>query len=148
MSHTTTLKSVVIRDISALRQAAQSLVPLGVQCHLVENDTPRMYSSRQGDVCDFVLKLDNSSYDVGFSKQKDGTLAPVFDEWNGYVSGELGASCPMPDTREGRAQHQIGKFFQQYAKHAAVNAAAVQGYTVESSDVQKDGSINLVLAGM
>ncbi len=148
MSHTTTLKSVIIRDVTALRQASDFLSQNGVNCELKENAAPRMYYGGQQDQCDFVLKLKDGRYDVGFAKQEDGTLSPVFDQWNDYVANELGASCPMPDTPEGRAQHNIGKFFQQYSKFAAMNAAAVQGYTVETSDVDQEGNINLVLAGM
>ena len=150
MSHTTRLKSVVIRDVTALRQAAAELKNMGVSCALEENQAPRMYSVAQANECAFVLRLQNGEYDVGFEKQKDGTYVPVFDEFMGYVANEIGAgdSCPMPNTPEGKAQHQIGKFFQQYSKHAAINVAVMQGYTVESALTEKDGTINLVLAGM
>jgi hypothetical protein len=149
MSHTTKLKSVVIRDVAALKAAAAELQANGVKCAIVENAKPRMYFANQHKDCPYVLKLDGP-YDVGFEQQEDGTFVPVFDEHANYVGNVIGAgkSCPMPNTREGRAQHQMGKFFAAYSKHAAVNAAVQQGYFVESSSVDAEGNTHIVLAGM
>jgi len=151
MSHTTHLKSVAIKDISALRAAVRDLQSQGVKCSLLENTKPRMYYDNQHGKCDFVLKLDDSPYDVGFDKQSDGSYAPVFDEWGKHVGKQVGADvnvCPMPTTPEGRAQHQIGRLMQGYARHAAVNAAVTQGYIVESTHTDDKGNVHLVLAGM
>lgn len=151
MSHTTTLKSVAIRDVRALRQAAQKLKSKGVNCELVANSKPRMYSARQSEKCDYVLKLNEGQYDVGFKKQQDGTYAPVFDEYQRHVANQIGADvnvCPMPNSQEGRAQHQIGQFMQAYTEAAAVNAAVAQGYAVENSTVDAEGNVHLTLGGM
>ena len=156
MSHTTKLKSVIIRDTSALVQAVNDLRAQGVDCELRQNEKPRMYYANQHSECDYVLRLNKSPYDVGFERQDDGTYVPVFDEWAGNISNEIGANahapagatCPMPNTAEGKAQHQIGQFFQQYAKHAAINAATAQGYMVESATTDEKGEINLILSGM
>lgn len=148
MSHTTKLKSVEIKDVSALFSAVGDLKAAGIRCDLVQNAKPRMYYNDQHGQCAYVLKLHDSQYDVGFDLQKDGTYAPVFDEWGNYVGGQIGAACPMPNTQEGRAQHAIGKFLQSYAKHAAINAAVAQGYMVEGTEVDADGNVHLMLAGM
>lgn len=148
MSHTTTIKSVKITDINALRAAVADLQAQGVKCSLKENVRPRMYYGNQHGVCPFVLHLEGSRYDVGFDKQKDGSYVPVFDEWQGHVGGQIGATCPMPNSPEGRAQHAIGRMLQGYAKHAAMNAALAQGYMVESCETDEKGNVNLVLAGM
>lgn len=150
MSHTTKLKSVVIRDTSALMAAVADLRAQGVDCELRQNEKPRMYYANQHSECDYVLRLNKQPYDVGFERQDDGTYVPVFDEWAGNISREIGAgaTCPMPNTPEGKAQHQIGQFFQQYAKHAAINAATAQGYMVESAITDEQGEINLILSGM
>ncbi|QIG76107.1 DUF1257 domain-containing protein [Rhizobium phage RHph_I4] len=145
MSHTTTLKGVQIKDVSALRAAVAELIQQGVNCALLENAKPRMYYGNQHGNCDFVLNLKDSQYDVGFDKQKDGSYAPVFDEWSNHVSSKLGASCPLPNTPEGRAQHQIGKLLQSYQKHVAINAAVMAGYSVAGTEVDDKGNIQLVI---
>lgn len=155
MSHTTQIKGLAIKDVSAMRAAVQELNRQGIRCELVENHKPRMYYDDQlrrhgygKETADLCLKLKDSRYDVGFMKQADGTYAPVFDTWEGYVADQLGASCPMPNTEEGRAQHAIGKFCQSYAVEAAKNAAISQGYMVEAADIDQNGNVNLVFVGM
>ncbi len=148
MSHTTVMKNVVIRDISALKQAVSALKAKGINCELLENAKPRMYSSSQSPTCDYVLNLKNGSYDVGFQKQKDGTYVPVLDTWSSHISNQIGATCPMPHTEQGKAQHAIGQFMQEYSKAATVNAAMQQGYIVESTETDAEGNIHLTLSGM
>jgi len=134
MSHTTTIKGVKIKDEAAIRSAVQELRSQGININLLENVKPRMYSAAQADalgVCEYVLHLPDCRYDVALKKQEDGTFAPAFDEWQGHVAGQLGAACPMPNTPEGKAQHQIGKFMQAYGKHAVVNKARNMGQTVQ-----------------
>ena len=148
MSHTTTLKGLQIRDVAAMQSAVAELQSQGVKCTLVQSVVPRMYYNNQHKACAYVLRLDDAKYDVGFDLQSDGTYSPVFDEWANIVGGKIGATCPMPRTAEGRAQHQIGRFLQSYAKHATMNAAAAQGYMVESATTDEEGNVHLVLAGM
>lgn len=146
MSHTTTIKSVAIRDTAAMEAAAQELAASGVKCRMVRDQKPRMYYSNQHGACAYVLKLDDCPYDIGFDRQSDGTYAPVFDEWAGHVKGQIGAACPIPNSPEGRAQHAIGRFMQSYAKHAAINSAVMSGYTVESTSIDEQGNIQLSIA--
>jgi len=150
MSHTTKLKSLVMKDANAIRQAVTDLQNEGVKCHLAEDSRPRMYYGDQSDNCELVLVLEESRYDLGFERQDDGSFTPVFDEWQGHVNKALGAgeACPIPDSAEGRVQHQIGKFAQHYTKHATINAAAAQGYFVEGTTLDGEGNIHLTLGGM
>lgn len=147
MSHTTKLAGVSIKDANAIRSAVMDLMNKGIKCSLMENAKPRMYYGNQGEQCEFVLKLDGA-YDVGFKLDKEGNYVPQFDEWGNHVSSQIGAgaACPMPNTREGKAQHAIGQFLQMYAKHAAINAAAAQGYMVENSFIDDKGNVQLVIA--
>jgi len=146
MSHTTTLKGVVIRDISALKAAVAELQQKGINCELLEGARPRMYYGNQHGTCDYVLKLKDGQYDIGFDKQENGAYAPVFDEWSNHISSKLGASCPLPSTPEGRAQHQIGQLLQSYQKHMAINAAVAEGYLVESAYTDDKGNVQLTIA--
>lgn len=146
MSHTTTLKSIAIKDIDALQSAAAEMQEAGVNCSLVANAKPRMYYANQHGNCAYVLKLEDAPYDVGFEAQEDGSYAPVFDEWQNRVHNQIGASCPMPDSPEGRTQRQIGRFLQSYAKHAAINSACASGYMVESTSTDAEGNVHLHIA--
>lgn len=120
----------------------------GINCDLLENTKPRMYSNRQSPECEYVLRLHDGSYDVGFKQQKDGTYTPVLDTWNNQVSNQIGATCPMPNTAEGRAQHAIGQFHHEYSKAATINAALQQGFTVESTEIDENGYEHITLTGM
>ncbi len=143
MSHTTVMKNVVIKDISALKQAISALKGKGINCSLLENAKPRMYSSNQSPTCDYVLRLEDGKYDVGFEKQKDGTYAPVLDTWDNNVSNQIGATCPMPHTSEGKAQHAIGQFMHEYSYAAVANTALQQGLIKESETTDADGSVHV-----
>lgn len=150
MSHTTTISNVPIRDIRALKSAVADLQAQGVKCELVENQKPRLYSQGQSNDlgnCEYVLRLQESRYDVGFKKQADGAYAPVTDLWGGDVGRNIGAKCPMPNTGEGRAQHGIGRLMQEYTKHATLNYASDHGMMVENTTVGADGQIVLTLGG-
>lgn len=150
MSHITRT-NLRITDTSALRSAVNDLKSQGINCDLLENASPRIYAGDHGGECDYVLRLNDAAYDVGFRKQGDGSFAPEADFWDNKIANQLGADvnvCPMPTSHEGRVQHQLGKLMQAYAKAAAVNAAVQQGYSVESSDIDADGNVQVVLAGM
>jgi hypothetical protein len=147
LSHTTSINSVPMKDISALRAAVERLKGRGVHCELVENAKPRMYFRHQEVDCDFVLRLPNSKYDVGFEKNSDGAYVPIFDEWAGEVGNELAVkACPMPNSAEEKAMHAIGSLSQEYARCSAVNAAAAQGYFVESEVLDAKGEYQMVFA--
>jgi hypothetical protein len=148
MSHTTTIRSVGIRDTQAIEQAVNKLKSAGVQIELATNRKPRMYYRDQGDVCEYVLALAGSEYDVGLKKQADGTYAPMFDEYNGKVARVLGASGARPTNRDDGMLHQIGKFLQAYTECATVNAAISQGYMVSGSSTDSAGNVCLILEGM
>lgn len=148
MSHTTTLKGMKIRDVKALQAAVAGLSAKGIKCSLVENQKPRMYYSGQGEVCSYVLKLHDSQYDVGFQKSADGSYDAVMDTWNDYVAKEIGADrnvCAIPPGAEGRAQHAMGQFLQQYGLHAAINQATDEGYIVEGHSYDDKGNLQLSL---
>lgn len=146
MSHTTTIKSVAIRDAQAIRQAVERLQGKGVNINLLENTKPRMYYESQGEKCEFVLHLPGARFDVGLKLQKDGTYAAMYDEHARHVGNVIGAACNIPNNRDDQALHQIGQFMQAYSEFAAVNAAAQSGFMVESVETDKDGNVQLMLA--
>lgn len=146
MSHTTKIKSVAIRDESAIEQAVTKLQNAGVNCSLKTNTMPRMYYSSQKEQCEYVLSLPGCRFDVGFQKQADGTFSPVYDEFANAVGSQIGAVCKLPVAGEDQALVQLGKFLQAYTECATVNAAVQAGFMVESTTTDKDGNVVLELA--
>lgn len=153
MSHTTTVKSVAIRDIAALRSAVEELQSQGIECHLEEgsNIAPRMYYQAQQNELKgktpYVLRLKNSQFDVGFQKlEVDGevTYAPVTDFHAGYIRKQLGAKCGCKSSTAGEAD--IGNLMHLYAKHAALNSVAASGYSVENMEYnEQTGEIHITV---
>ena len=175
MSHTTTVKSVPIRSITALQQAVAKLQAQGVKCELVQNAQPRMYYADQlqrhlkqkSEICPYVLKLPDAYYDVGFLQQEDGSLVPVFDDYNypsrtvketqtgkSGIAGVLGAtwkgkvehwSGSQDDKQKEQTRYSIGKLMNAYSTAAAVEKAVRSGYTVESTKVKADGTVEIMV---
>lgn len=155
MSHTTTLKTIEIRDMDAVKNAVAELVSKGIDCTIEYKAKPGMYYRNQEGQCDFVLRLPGAKghghegrtqYDIGFRLQADGSYAMLFDDFDNALRKVIGASCPMPSSPEGKAQHAIAQFTQLYGKHAAINAAIAQGYQVESAEYDEKGDLQLSIA--
>lgn len=149
MSHVTKLEGVVIRSMNAVRAAVAELNQQGINVRLVENQKPRVHGYDTVDTCEYVLKLDGA-YDVGLKRNEQGNYDPILDVWQGHVGRYLGATCPLPDTAAYRSQqhtqHEIGRFLQTYAKHAAIETAVAQGYVIDSCMVDQDGNVQLMVA--
>lgn len=148
MSHTSVLKTVQINDIQALYNAVEFLKQNGVNCELLQNARPRMYYRDQHGVCDYVLKLNNASYDVGFAKQNDGSYVPVFDSWNGIIAREIGADeklCPPAKNETERQARNITRLLNAYVLEASKIQLEQQGYYDFSHEVQPDGTLALIV---
>ena len=145
MSHTSTVKAIKIQSVSALRAAVAELISTGVRCELLEQSTPRAYSPNQAGMgkADFVLKLADSPYDVGFYKDKDGAYEARTDFYMGHIQKVLGAQATCRETYE---QAQMGKLFQLYGVHVATETARKQGHMVRRVNKQ-DGRIALEVSG-
>lgn len=132
MSHTTTLRSVKITDIEAVRQAIDFLVERSngkLKISLIENAVPRMYYPDQYGKCDYVVKLGNSRYDIGLAKQADGTFALVYDAWQGDIRKQVGD--PMNVTHKEAdmaAACDVASLLNAYGVFAAQRQLYEQGY--------------------
>ena len=138
--------------MAAFESACQAMRQKGVVFDVIKNATPRMYYSEQAaqvGQCDMVLRLKNSRYDVGFKRQDNGDLVPVFDGWDNDIRNTgigTAAACPIPNSPAAQEQAHIGSFMQEYSKHAAINAATANGYMVESVETNPEtGEQTLVL---
>jgi hypothetical protein len=145
MSHTATVKSIQIQSVSALRAAVEELAQTGVRCSLIENATPRAYFSNQAGMgpAAFVIRLEDSPYDIGLYKTEAGGYEARTDFYRGAVEGVLGARACTPETSE---QAKMGKLFQMYGVHAATEAARKKGHMVRRI-VKEDGRIALEITG-
>lgn len=145
MSHTATVKSIAIQSITALRAAITELAQSGVRCSLLENETPRAYFPNQPGMgkADFVVKLDASPYDIGLYKREDGTYEARTDFFAGHIEKVLGAK---PTTPANADQARMGKLFQLYGVHAAMEAARRKGHMVRRIN-REDGRVALEVTG-
>jgi hypothetical protein len=105
-----------------------------------------MYYGNQHGKCDYVLKLKNAPYDVGFDKQKDGSYAPVFDSWNGHIQKEIGnpTTCAVPKNEEERQVAAVASLLNAYGVMAAKRELETSGYYGYEINVDnKDNSYTL-----
>jgi hypothetical protein len=147
MSHTTTLRTIKINNTTALKESVEYLQSQGIQCELLEDTKPRMYYQNQHGKCDFVLRLKDSEYDIGFDKQTDGSYAPVFDSWAGHIAKQVGipTSCKVPQSAEEKQVAAVSRLLDCYAVHAAKQELMEDNgyYTYEISYDEQDGSYTL-----
>ena len=186
MSHSTTIKTVPISSRGALRAAVSELQAKGLNIELAENCKPRMYYDNQinkqivgkegaeefdfnedPDVCDFVIKVPGSYYDIGLLRNANGTgYTPVFDDYCGMPAsgaeitvGMRGLKDILGNKYDGKVEHwagvrddvegslfSIGKFLAGYTKHATIEAATMAGHTVAGCvENPETGEIKLTL---
>lgn len=145
MSHTSTIKSVSIQSISALRAAVAELRSTGMNITLEDGGTPRAYYSNQQGLgpAAHVIKLGDCRYDVGVYPNGQGGYELRTDFWNGDVERILGAQASSPATRD---QAKLGRIFQMYALHAAEEQAAAQGLTTQRA-AGANGALELLVSG-
>lgn len=138
MSHTSTVKSVVITSLPALKMAVDELAKEGIKIALQDGGVPRAYYSNQNGLgpADYVLVLGGCPYDVGLYNNGKGGFEARTDLWQGKVAKVLGV--PNAKTPE----ESLGKLFQAYAVNAAIRHATSQGLRYSRS---KDAAGNVVL---
>lgn len=145
MSHTSTVKSIKIQSITALEAAIKELQQKGIQCALVANSKPRAYfDNQQGmGMADYVVHLPGSKYDIGLYKGDDGSYEARTDFYRGDVEAILGVPASSPESAD---QARMGKLFQAYGIHAAMEAARKKGYMVQRRNLA-DGTVKLEVTG-
>lgn len=142
MSHTSTISNVVISDVGALQAAVTELNANGVSCTLVKEGTPRAYYDNQEGMgrAEYVLKLNDATYDVGFYRNDQGSLEARTDFYKGSVEKQLS----VQDEAAGE-QARLGKLYNLYAIHATTRKAVQQGYNVRRVN-NANGSVRLVVS--
>lgn len=187
MSHTTSIKSTPIKSIEALRRAVAELRDNGVNVQLEQNTVPRMYYADQlakhvkskqdsgqaygsklrfhqnPEECDWVIRLQDSYYDIGLIQNEAGELVPFFDDYNHaspYVPATQSGKGPIrkflgaeftgnvehwSGQREAGEQqlHSVGKLLQHYSKYAVIEEAENQGYVVSHTETDTKGNVHV-----
>ena len=164
MSHTTLVNSVLIKSESALQKAAIYLRSKGIDVELVKNAVPRMYYPdqirkmiRNGqkatlqyhsnvEECDYVLKVNQSYYDIGLIKDVNGNFIPLYDNFQhpspySNLAENIGKQ-PLDQVLGAvnkAEKSEIGKFLQAYSLCAAVESCEEAGYTITSSIINSKG---------
>lgn len=144
MSHTTSIEGVRFTDVAALEAAVKELQSKGIKCDLVKGGTPRAYYQNQQGLgaAEYVLKLHDAKYDVGFYPAADGKgMEARTDLFAGSVAAVLGAVRGKGESAEMAA---LGKLNQTYAIHAATRRATMAGHNVTRVQ-QKDGTVTLTV---
>lgn len=149
MSHTTKIRAMQISNVGVIRAAVARLAQQGVKIELLEDAQPRHYYTKYGreqegmGKADLVLKIADSSYDVGLYKQPDGSYEPRTDFWDKEVEKVLGVK---PTAEEYTDQAKLGKFYQAYGICAAMEQAYLSGKQVQEI-TQPNGDVQLVVTG-
>lgn len=144
MSHTSVVKAITIRSITALNAAIAELNKTGVQMTLTPNAVPRAYFSSQAGMgqADYVIGLPGGRYDIGLYKTETGYEART-DFWGGDIEKQLGAAASKPENKE---QAKMGKLFQMYGVHAAMEEARKKGLQARRQK-GADGREQVVVSG-
>jgi hypothetical protein len=190
MSHTTSIKTSPITSVNALRRAVESLKAQGVNLTLEQNAIPRMYYNDQmakhvkskqdaakhlgqehaglkfhqnPEECDFVLRVNDAYYDIGFIYNKDNELVPFFDDYNshsfqvpatqkgkGPIRKYLGAAFDgkvehWSGEREAgeRELHSLGRFLQSYSIEVVREYAENEGAQIGEITTDEKGAVHV-----
>jgi hypothetical protein len=137
LSHLTTVLTT-IRDPKALESACKAL---GVELHI--GGVARFYSGHSGP-CNYVIKLPGR-YDLGFTKQADGTYAFVCDEE--LIGGKHGTDG-FGRRDEGRKilGEDCSRLKQEYAFAIPQVEARRKGRTILRQTLP-NGSIRVIMQG-
>src|SRR5258706_2983619 len=142
MSHLVSIKEIVFVDIDALKMAIEELQNNGIACGLQQNVTAKSLFKAQRKKYDWVIKLDDSPFDVGLYMDKDkGGYVPKVDLMGDHVSYLLGI---VPREGEDRNKCSLAKLNRLDATHAAMRAAIKAGHTVQRIN-NRNGSIQLTV---
>ncbi len=165
MSHVVQIKSVPVLNLNALEAAAKELGG-----NLIRNKkTYNWFGRSVGDYklpegmkaedlgkCEHAVKFPGLNYEIGFQRSSVAVkndsgesvtpegLYPIFDFWGSDRSG-TGHDGKLLQDKVGEG---AGLLMQAYSKHAAIQAAELEGYTVSSCFTDAQGNVQLELLCM
>ena len=145
MSHTSKVGLNIVNE-KDIRGAVELLKNQGVEIELIEDAIPRMYFKHQetetGE-CDFVLKLNNSRYDVGLKyNHKTKKYDAEYDPWGDDIKNVIGYTDDIselnlsPDEIE---MTNISKFMVAYTTCALTDEMAMLNNEEVMMSVNENG---------
>lgn len=171
MSHSVTAKSVAIKSVTALMRAVDRLKNQGVNISLERNAVPRNYyqnqiarqiANRAGhglrlhdnpEEHDYVVRVHDAYYDVGFIYNEQGELVPLFDPYPNpsYINPETGkGSGPISKflgtsgvVGEDASSAHIGMLLQAYSAEAVLEQCESQGIYGAQITTDSEGNLHI-----
>ncbi|MET0465344.1 MAG: hypothetical protein ABW007_19440 [Chitinophagaceae bacterium] len=149
MSHTSEITDSAFTDEKMLEAAVSSLKAQGVAISFQKGGMPRMFYADQfqkynnGKDADFVVKLENCPYDIGFVR-KEGKLNPIFDEWNSHIANQLGMKEVTGYNAKDKTHH-IRRLNMEYQLAALKATARKKNMRVGDVKRSADGQIRLTV---
>ncbi len=127
MSHFTKVETQ-INDLVALRKA---LDQLGWKYKYAEAGQGCVVRGYKGQTLKAEMSIDMGKYDIGVVKTENGMYELVADWWG-------------VETTKGLTEQEIAKEINsKYAYQRVVAAVEAEGYTIDTNQVQADGTVKL-----
>lgn len=140
MSYVTSIKGLPITHAASIEKAVERLIQQGIPCGLRVNDRPQMwYNDPETDeyedvgICDYVIDIEGSEFDLGLKKDHTGNYELIFDSYAYIIASKLGKFMPplnggKPWTDQERLiGSNVGKFVEAYYKEVFILDMREQG---------------------
>jgi len=128
MSHKSIIKCEIgIRDENYLEQAIAEFPGVRIK----RNAKPRGWGGQMDEVCDYVLEIAGSRYDVGLKKNNlTGTFDLVYDTFSGEIEAAFGTNCY--------------KLVNAVKAKVAAFEVGMSGFTIQSDETLPNGKRRMV----
>ena len=129
MSHFTKC-DLKITNLVALKKA---LADMGLTFNEAKNEQGVVVRGYKGATLNAAVSIDMGKYDIGVVQQQDGTYELVSDWWG------------VETTRGVTEKEFVEELTQKYAYQRVVIACEEQGYTMEETKTEENGTVSLTV---
>ena len=129
MSHFTKC-DLKITNLVALKKA---LADMGLTFNEAKNEHGVVVRGYKGATLNAAVSIDMGKYDIGVVQQQDGTYELVSDWWG------------VETTRGVTEKEFVEELTQKYAYQRVVIACEEQGYTMEETKTEENGTVSLTV---
>ena len=129
MSHFTKC-DLKITNLVALKKA---LADMGLTFNEAKNEQGVVVRGYKGATLNAAVSIDMGKYDIGVVQQQDGTYELVSDWWG------------VETTRGVSEKEFVEELTQKYAYQRVVIACEEQGYTMEETKTEENGTVSLTV---
>ena len=128
MSHTTTVKSVKVTNVQAMRRAVEALnAAQGTNYVFTDNGHCQLWGTKKS--CAFTITVPGvrMGLNVGFEGNEAEGYTPVFDAHGGWIAEHLGGGRSLAKTPDEINLSNIGKLMHQYSLEVVRTVAGEAG---------------------